>query len=89
MDSDLYSPGSLKDGYREKSQNPGDRLFCVEIDSSQPQKWSKNRENASNISIVWIKSAKMSVKTCILSNFLRIREIRSSVRETGRYGLYP
>ena len=36
-----------------------------------------------------LNSVKMRVKTRILSTFLRIREIWSSVRETGRFGLYP
>ena len=31
----------------------------------------------------------MIVKARILSIFLRIREIWSSVREAGRFGLYP
>ena len=38
-----------------KNRNLGDCQFCVEIDSLLPQKWSKNRKNASNISNFFAK----------------------------------
>lgn len=48
---------SLRDANQkdQKNQNLGDRQFCFEINSSQPQKWSNNHKYTSNISNLFAK----------------------------------
>ena len=75
-----------------KNRNPVDRQFSNGIDSFFNHKNVKNGVKTAKMleifQIFLLKSVKMRVKTRILSTFLRIQETWSSVRETGRFGLY-